>query len=324
MTLKLALTPGEPAGIGPDIVIQLAQHRQQYQLVSFADPEMMIARAKILGLPLKLLEANEKSHLPVPGELINIPVRVKQKVKAGVLNSANANYVLECLDMAVHACESGYCQAMVTGPVQKSVIAESGIPFTGHTEYLADKTNTETVVMMLATEQLRVALVTTHIPLKDVSDAIDRKLLRRVIETLHQDLQLKFGLTNPRILVSGLNPHAGEDGHLGREEIEVIQPVLSTLRKLDMNLLGPLPADTLFTSKYLDNADAVLVMFHDQGLPVLKSKGFGKAANISLGLPIIRTSVDHGTALSIAGTGSADFGSLRTAVNVALQMAKKK
>ena len=213
---------------------------------------------------------------------------------------------------------------MITGPVQKSVVNEAGIAFSGHTEYLAHKTNTQTVVMMLATEQLRVALATTHLPLREVADAIDSKLLTEVIEVLCNDLKTMFDIPQPTILVCGLNPHAGESGHLGLEEIEVIEPVLKQFRQRGINLLGPLPADTLFTPKYLDNADAVLAMYHDQGLPVLKYQGFGRAANITLGLPIIRTSVDHGTALDLAGTGKADNGSLETAIRVARQMAKAR
>jgi 4-hydroxythreonine-4-phosphate dehydrogenase len=214
--------------------------------------------------------------------------------------------------------------ALVTGPVQKSIINDAGIQFSGHTEYLAEKTGTPKVVMMLATEGLRVALATTHLPLKDVSAAITKSELTLIIELLHRDLQVQFGITAPKILVCGLNPHAGEGGHMGMEEIDTIEPVLQTLRHQGMNLVGPLPADTLFTPKYLDEADAVLAMYHDQGLPVLKYKGFGQAVNVTLGLPIIRTSVDHGTALDLAGTGKATIGSLQTALNYACDMVAAK
>ncbi|MDC0172406.1 4-hydroxythreonine-4-phosphate dehydrogenase PdxA [Gammaproteobacteria bacterium] len=321
MTISLALTPGEPAGVGPDLLIKLAQHKHKQQLIAFADPEMMLQRAHQLNLPLKLVAPNTLSTGSVAGELAIVAVSLAETAEPGLLNIANAPYVLSCLDQAIDACQSDFCQGMVTGPIHKSVISDSGVSFSGHTEYLARKTNTNNVVMMLATEELRVALVTTHLPLKDVSQAINQELVTSVINILHHDLETKFGIDNPRILVSGLNPHAGESGHLGHEEIDVIEPVLERLRRSGMHLTGPLPADTLFTPKYLKTADAVLAMYHDQGLPVLKYHGFGRAANITLGLPIIRTSVDHGTALDIAGTGRADSGSLRTAVNVATQMA---
>ena len=321
MTISLALTPGEPAGVGPDLLIELAQQQPQQQLIAFADPEMLLQRAHHLKLPLKLVAPDPLSPGSATGELAIVPVSLAETAVPGLLNIANAPYVLKCLDEAIKACQSDYCQGMVTGPIHKSIISDSGVSFSGHTEYLARKTNTDTVVMMLATEELRVALVTTHLPLKDVSQAINQELLTSVINILHHDLKIKFGIDNPRILVSGLNPHAGESGHLGYEEIDVIEPVLERLRKSGMHLTGPLPADTLFTPKYLKTADAILAMYHDQGLPVLKYHGFGRSANITLGLPIIRTSVDHGTAIDIAGTGRADSGSLRTAINVATQMA---
>ena len=321
MTISLALTPGEPAGVGPDLLIMLAQQKHLQQLIAFADPDMLMQRAKCLNLPLKLVEPNPLFIHSAPGELAIVPVRLAEAAVPGILNAANGCYVLNCLDQAIAACESNICQGMVTGPIHKAVINDSGISFSGHTEYLAMKTNTKNVVMMLATEDLRVALVTTHLPLKEVSQAITQELLTSVIQILNHDLISKFGIDIPRILVSGLNPHAGESGHLGREEIDIIEPVLDNLRKSGIHLTGPLPADTLFTPKYLKTADAVLAMYHDQGLPVLKHHGFGKAANITLGLPIIRTSVDHGTALDIAGTGTADIGSLVTAVNVATKMA---
>jgi len=324
MTLNLALTPGEPSGVGPDLLIQLAQQKQQQQFIAFADPDMLAARATLLGLPLKLVEVQDDFVTSIPGELAVIASKVAMPVEPGLLNQANAPYVLNCLDAAIASCEEGLCQAMVTGPVQKSIINDAGIKFSGHTEYLAEKTNSDMVVMMLATEELRVALTTTHLPLREVPDAISVELLMSVIDVLYQDLQNKFGIKQPTILVSGLNPHAGEGGHMGHEEIDVIAPVISHYRDTGRNIVGPLPADTLFTEKHLKGADAVLVMYHDQGLPVLKYQGFGRAANITLGLPIIRTSVDHGTALDIAGTGSADIGSLQTAIKVAVQMASAK
>jgi 4-hydroxythreonine-4-phosphate dehydrogenase len=321
MTLRLALTPGEPSGIGADILISLVQGGCDHELVAYADPQMMQQRAAVLGLTLVMREPGETALPLAPGELVIVPVDLAQPAIPGQLNQANAPYVLACLDAAIEACRTNYCQAMITGPVQKSIINDAGFAFSGHTEYLADKTSTPLVVMMLATSELRVALATTHLPLRDVADSITQSSLRQVIDILIVDLKTKFGIADPSILVCGLNPHAGENGHLGREEIEVIEPVLTEFRHQGVNLVGPLPADTLFTPKYLDNADAVLAMYHDQGLPVLKYQGFGRAANITLGLPIIRTSVDHGTALDLAGTGQADHGSLHTAIQVAVDMA---
>ncbi len=323
---RIALTPGEPAGIGPDLVIALAQQAQQHEIVAIADPQLLQARAQQLNLPLRLREINlQESPRPgVAGELAVLPIALVDQVIPGKLNVKNAPYILQTLDAAIDGCLSGNFAALVTGPVQKSVINDAGIPFSGHTEYLADKTRTPKVVMMLATEGLRVALATTHLPLKDVAAAITQDELTQVTEILQRDMKLQFGIKEPRILVCGLNPHAGEGGHLGREEIEVIEPVLNILRSRGMNLIGPLPADTLFTPKYLDNADVVLAMYHDQGLPVLKYKGFGQAVNVTLGLPIIRTSVDHGTALDLAATGKADLGSLRTALAYAIAMVKAK
>ena len=326
MTLRLALTPGEPSGVGPDLVIQTVQQPQEAELVVFADQEMLTERATQLGLPLKILSftPDQPAQPRMAGEMVVVPVSLAEPAVAGQLNHNNAHYVLRTLDGAIEACQSRVCDAMITGPVQKSVINEAGIAFSGHTEYLADKTNTQTVVMMLATDQLRVALATTHLPLREVADAINSQLLTEVIKVLCHDLKTMFNIAQPTILVCGLNPHAGESGHLGLEEIEIIEPVLNQFRQRGVNLLGPLPADTLFTPKYLDSADAVLAMYHDQGLPVLKYQGFGQAANITLGLPIIRTSVDHGTALDLAATGKAHNGSLETAIRVARQMAKAR
>lgn len=323
---RIALTPGEPAGIGPDLVITLAQQVQPHEIVVIADPQLLLDRAQQLNLPLTLRNVNlrEAPRPGTPGELVVLPVALAEQAVPGRLNVKNARYILQTLDAAIEGCVNGHFAALVTGPVQKSVINDAGISFSGHTEYLADKTRTPKVVMMLATEGLRVALATTHLPLKDVAAAITHDELTQVTEILQRDMQLQFGIKEPRILVCGLNPHAGEGGHLGREEIEVIEPVLNELRVRGMNLIGPLPADTLFTPKYLDKADAVLAMYHDQGLPVLKYKGFGNAVNVTLGLPIIRTSVDHGTALDLAATGKADLGSLRTALAYALAMVQAK
>jgi len=318
---RIALTLGEPAGIGVDLCIQLAQQDLPCQLVAVGSPELLIERAAILGCPLQLDEFN--SDLPATahkaGHLTVLPVALAEPVQCGQLNVANSPYVLETLTQATHGCLSGVFAAMVTAPVHKGIINDAGFAFTGHTEYIADITGGHPV-MMLATEGLRVALVTTHLPLADVSKAITAPVLEKVLRVLDHDLRTRFHLANPKILVCGLNPHAGENGHLGREELDVINPVLDDLRRQGFNLQGALPADSLFTAKYLDSADAVLAMYHDQGLPVLKYKGFGRAVNITLGLPIIRTSVDHGTALDLAGTGRADLGSLQYALQCALTM----
>ena len=323
--LRIAITPGEPAGIGPDLCVQLAQQANDSELIAIADPLLLEQRANQLNLPLTLTEFDSDSK-PVPqqpGGLKVLPVALKTLSSAGQLDSANAPYILDTLRIAVEACLNGSVSALVTGPVHKGVINDAGIPFTGHTEYLAGLVSADPV-MMLATSGLRVALATTHLPLSAVSDAITQETLEKVIRILHQDLQLCFGIAQPRILVCGLNPHAGENGYLGEEEIYIITPTLDRLRSEGMNLNGPLPADTLFTPKYLEQADAVLAMYHDQGLPVLKHLGFGRAVNITLGLPFIRTSVDHGTALELAGTGQGSCGSLKVALETAVQMAAQK
>lgn len=322
--IRLAITPGEPAGIGPDLIIKLAQRPNAAELVVYADPELLLARARELNLPLRLRQLSTEIP-PYPlaaGELTIRPIELGIPARPGILDSRNAPYVLETLSTALADCQANVCRALVTGPVHKGIINDAGIPFTGHTEFLAEKTHTPKVVMMLATEGLRVALATTHLPLSQVPAQITRAGLTETINILHTDLQQKFGLQAPRILVCGLNPHAGENGHLGMEEIQVIEPVVAQLRSLGMHIEGPLPADTLFTPKYLKRCDAVLAMYHDQGLPVLKYIGFGKAVNITLGLPIIRTSVDHGTALDLAGTGLASTGSLIEAITTATSMAK--
>ncbi|KUM53511.1 4-hydroxythreonine-4-phosphate dehydrogenase PdxA [Rheinheimera sp. EpRS3] len=325
MTLRIGITPGEPAGIGPDLVITLAQQAWPVELVVCANAALLTERAAQLGLALSIIPY-DASAAPRPqqaGTLTVVDFALAEPVIAGTLNVANGRYVVDTLTFAGEKCISSEFAAIVTGPVHKGIINQAGIPFSGHTEFFALQSNTPYVVMMLATEGLRVALATTHIPLAYVAKAITRERLLKVLTILHQDLQQKFAIAAPRIYVCGLNPHAGEDGHLGREELDIIIPTLNELRAEGMQLIGPLPADTLFQSKYLDHADAVLAMYHDQGLPVLKHMGFGRSVNISLGLPLIRTSVDHGTALDLAGTGKADAGSLFHAVNQAITLANK-
>ena len=319
---RVVITPGEPGGIGPDLAIQLAQRDWPLELVVCADASLLTERAKLLGLPITLLPyAPEQPAKPQrAGTLTLLPVALHAPVTPGELNVENGRYVVETLARACDGCLNGEFAALITGPVHKGIINDAGIPFTGHTEFFEERSGAAKVVMMLATEELRVALATTHLPLKAVSDAITPDLLREVITILHDDLRNKFGLAEPHVLVCGLNPHAGEGGHMGTEEIDTIIPVLEEMRAKGMNLSGPLPADTLFQPKYLDHADAVLAMYHDQGLPVLKYQGFGRGVNITLGLPFIRTSVDHGTALELAGLGKADVGSFITALNLAIKM----
>ncbi len=315
----LVLTPGEPAGIGPDLAVRLAAAGSDRPLVAVADPDLLRERAGRLGLSLEI-GPWDGAAAPGPGRLAVLPVSLRAPARPGELNPANAPYVLQTLREAVAGCRDGRFAGLVTGPVHKGVINDAGIGFTGHTEFLADLTGGHPV-MMLACPGLRVALATTHLPLRQVADAITPGLLERVLRILHRDLVERFRLARPRILICGLNPHAGEGGHLGREEIEVIEPVLEKLRREGMTLEGPLPADTLFTPRLLERADAVLAMYHDQGLPVLKHLGFGRAVNITLGLPVVRTSVDHGTALDLAGSDRADLGSLRAAIACAAEMA---
>ncbi|MCM2319967.1 MAG: 4-hydroxythreonine-4-phosphate dehydrogenase PdxA [Pseudomonas sp.] len=320
---RFALTPGEPAGIGPDLCLLLARTAQPHALVAIASRQLLAERAMQLGLDIALLAVGPGAwpDAPAPaGSLYVWDTPLAATVVAGQLDPRNAGYVLETLLRAGNGCVNGDFAGMITAPVHKGVINEAGIPFSGHTEFLAELTHTEQVVMMLATLGLRVALVTTHLPLRAVADAITAERLERVTRILHADLQDKFGIARPRILVCGLNPHAGEGGHLGREEIDIIAPTLARLRAEGLELIGPLPADTLFTPKHLEHCDAVLAMYHDQGLPVLKYKGFGAAVNVTLGLPIVRTSVDHGTALDLAGSGRVDTGSLQVALETAYQM----
>ncbi len=319
----IAITAGEPAGIGPDLCVMLAQHKLAAKLVVIADKDMLQARAAQLGLSLRITAYTEnanQAHLG-NGSLCVLHVAANSKVQAGQLNVKNSPYLVHTLKTACLACIDKTFDAMVTAPVHKGIINEAGIAFTGHTEFLAELTKTPQVVMMLVGGGMRVALATTHLALKDVPAAITQQSLEATIRILHHDLIEKFSLKNPRILVAGLNPHAGEDGYLGMEEIEIINPVLAKLRAEGMQLIGALPADTLFAKHQLDQADAVLAMYHDQGLPVLKHASFGTGINITLGLPIIRTSVDHGTALDLAGTGRIDLGSMLAAIELAIMLA---
>jgi len=309
----LALTPGEPAGIGPDVALQLASvPPPDFDLVLIADPAVLAARAAQLGLAFAA--AAWPGHGGAAPAVYVEPVAATAPVQPGQLDPANSHYVMACLKRAVHGCRQGEFAALVTGPVHKGVINDAGIPFTGHTEFLAAEAGVPQVVMMLAAPGLRVALATTHLPLAEVSRTITRDHLTGVLSILHADLKKKFAIPNPEILVCGLNPHAGEGGHLGREEIDVIEPVLVTLRATGMKLRGPVPADTAFIPANLAGVDAVLAMYHDQGLPVLKHHDFAHAINITLGLPFVRTSVDHGTALELAGSGRADASSLAAAI----------
>jgi len=325
--LRLALTTGEPAGIGPDLSLILAsQTHWAEDIIALGDIEMLRARARLLNLPIRLRAyAPGQDQEPCQrGELFVLHIPCAAPVTPGSLDSQNSAYVLELLKRATAGCESGEFAAMITAPLHKGIINESGVPFTGHTEYLAELTKTPMPVMLLAAGNLRVALATTHLPLNKVSAAITAPLLRSVLKILDHDLRTKFGLKQPRILVCGLNPHAGEGGYLGMEEIDVIIPTIRQLQQQGLHLTGPLPADTLFTPRHLQQADAVLAMYHDQGLPVLKYAGFGKAVNVTLGLPIIRTSVDHGTAIDLAGTGKAESGSLQAAIQMAIGLGRSQ
>ncbi|HTK98806.1 MAG TPA: 4-hydroxythreonine-4-phosphate dehydrogenase PdxA [Pseudomonadales bacterium] len=319
MKAPLALTTGEPAGIGPDLAVAWAQSRRDVSVVAVADPDLLRSRAEQLGLDLALVE------YPGPvtraaGSLSVQAVWSGVNAVAGRLDVRNVPFVLETLTAAADGCIEGTFSGMVTGPVQKSVINDAGIAFSGHTEFLAERCGSASVVMLLVAGDLRVALATTHVSLAEVPALITRNRLTDVLEVLLGDLKTRFGIARPRVLVAGLNPHAGEGGHLGREEIDVIAPVCRSFA--DRGVIGPLPADTLFTQRQLAGADAVLAMYHDQGLPVLKHVGFGNAVNVTLGLPIVRTSVDHGTALDLAGRGGADIGSFVAAIELADKLAR--
>lgn len=320
----IAITSGEPAGIGPDIILKaLSEQTFPARLVVLADPDLLLDRANTLGLKVSFehVQSARDAGEHQQSVIQVFPIRQAKKTVAGVLDLANSPYVLETLKQAGEGSLRGEFDAIVTPPVHKGILCDTGVHFSGHTEFFQAQCQSPHVVMMLATEAMKVALVTTHLPLKDVSAAITEQSISLVVRALNKDLQIKFGIAQPKILVCGLNPHAGEDGHLGREEIDTIIPTLNKLRLEGIDLIGPLPADTLFTPKYLDEADCALAMYHDQGLPVLKYSGFGNAVNITLGLPIIRTSVDHGTAIDLAGTGKANSGSLKVAIQHAINMA---
>ncbi len=320
--VRLALSAGEPAGVGPDLAVMLARKPRDADIVAIGDPDVLLSRARQLGMDLHLEADTGAAVTRSPGRLALAECAAPRPVIPGRLDTGNARHVLDMLTLAGKGCLDGRYDAVVTAPVQKSVINDAGIPFSGHTEFFAELTGAPLPVMLLATGELRVALATTHLPLRAVPDAIDADLLKHVLRILARDLRHRLDIEHPRILVCGLNPHAGEGGHLGREEIEIIEPALRELRGEGLDLTGPLPADTLFTPRVLAGGDAVLAMYHDQGLPVLKHAGFGHAVNVTLGLPIIRTSVDHGTALDLAGTGRAEDGSLRAAVAYAERMVR--
>ena len=318
-TPTIAVTPGEPAGIGPELALQIARQAQGARLVLIADPALLESRAKLLGLALSLVPYHP-DRLPPAGTVECLPCPLAAPSTAGELSPANARYVLACLDRAAAGCLSGEFDAMLTGPVHKGVINDAGIPFTGHTEYLAAAAGCQPV-MMLAAGRLRVALVTTHIALREVPDAVTRTAVRYTIDTTCSALRAQFGIDAPRIAICGLNPHAGESGHMGSEEIDTITPVIRACVAAGIDARGPMPADTVFTPGVLDEVDAVVAMYHDQGLTALKALGFGHAVNITLGLPFIRTSVDHGTALDLAGSGRANADSMRAALGLAVELA---
>ena len=316
------MTAGEPAGIGPDLCVGLAHRRLPARIVVVADRELLKGRARLLGMPLKMADYPAAAGAaPRAGALAVLHVPLAQAAVPGRLNPANSGYVLRTLEVAADGCREGAFDAMVTAPLQKSVINDAGIAFTGHTEFLAAHTGAEHVVMMLVGGGMRVALATTHLPLRDVARHITAQNLERTLRVLQRDLAARFAIPRPRICVAGLNPHAGEAGFLGREEADIISPLLAKLRREGFDVDGPLPADTLFNLRRLKNCDCVLVMYHDQGLPVLKYASFGAGVNVTLGLPIIRTSVDHGTALELAGTGRAGSGSLIEAIRLAARLA---
>ena len=326
MTTLIAVTSGEPSGVGPELCLRLAERDwSPAHLVVLADRTLLAERAAVVGFR-GVLRDWSPGLAPQPGALDVLHLPLAQPAQAGRLDPANSPYVLQLLDRAIAGCtarEANRFAALVTAPVHKGVINDAGIPFTGHTEYLAEKTATPRVVMMLVGGGLSVALATTHLALRDVPAAITQESLEQTLRIVHAEMQRKYAIAEPRILVAGLNPHAGEGGYLGREEIDVIAPVLEHLRAQGMKLVGPLPADTMFTPPLLAQGDCVLAMYHDQGLTALKYASFGQGINVTLGLPIIRTSVDHGTALELAGTGRADPGSLFVAVEQAIVMARR-
>lgn len=323
---RIVVTSGEPAGIGPDLCVKIAQRDWPCDLVFAADPVLLADRAQQVGVAIALSSYDPQSPRTAAraGTLRVCAEKLDAPVEAGRLDAANAKYVLRLIERALDGCRDREFDAMVTAPVQKSVMADAGIPFMGHTEFLAERTKAALPVMMLVADRLRVALATTHLPLAAVSRALDTGRLVQIMAVIDADLRAHFGFARPRILVCGLNPHAGEGGHLGREEIDIIAPAVVRARAQGIDAAGPTPADTVFTPRSLAGADVVLAMYHDQGLPVLKYAGFGTAVNVTLGLPIIRTSVDHGTALTLAGSGQADEGSLAAALEQAIALARKR
>ena len=320
---RILITPGEPAGIGPDVLIEAAQQPWNADLIAIADPALIAECAQLLQRPLQIIECDitdQNRIMHQPGSLRIHPVTFPGKITPGKLNIENAPAVMQCLQIAADACMNHQADAVVTGPVHKAIMNNAGIPFTGHTEFFANAANVTQTVMLFVVDNIKAALLTTHLPLKNVSAAITSEKLQSVLTILHHDLKKYFHMSHPRILVAGLNPHAGEDGHLGNEEIDIITPALTQLRQQGFHIDGPLPADTIFTPAVLHQADAVLGMYHDQILPVIKFMGFDRAVNMTLGLPFVRTSVDHGTALDIAGSGRANAGSLCAAITLAIHV----
>ena len=323
---KVIVSSGEPAGIGPDITVMASQYPFDAAVAVTGCPVELEKRAKRLGLPVNIITLSSSENLPMhtPGNMYVIPAKPEAVISAGKLDTANSAYVIDCINIATDACLSGNFHAMVTAPVHKGNINDAGIAFSGHTEWIARRCGGNHPVMMLANEHMRVCLATTHLPLVDVPKAITEDRLSEVIKIMNHDIGKLYGINSPRIDVCGLNPHAGEGGHLGMEEIEIIEPAVKKLKEQGLNLIGPVPADTIFTEANLQKVDAVLAIYHDQGLPVIKHSGFGEVVNITLGLPIIRTSVDHGTALDMAGTDQASESSLVTAINLAIRFAKNR
>ncbi len=318
---RIAITAGEPAGIGPDILLMIAQDSWPAELVAIADEDMLERRASMLGLPISFrhFDPKRKPTPHRPSGLTIFDTKLSENERLGILNAANARYVLNTINLAIEGCKSGNFSAMVTGPVQKSIICDADFEFSGHTEFIAKKVGVEHPVMLLMTQKLKVALTTTHLPLSDVPGAITKNSLIKTLQTLDNGLKSLFNIPKPRIGVLALNPHAGENGNLGSEEINIIKPAIDEMLDLGLNLEGPLPADTAFHDKNIAKMHAYLAMYHDQGLPVIKFSGFGKAANVTLGLPFVRSSVDHGTALNLAGSGAACPDSLRVALNFAIK-----
>lgn len=321
MTIRIGVTPGEPAGIGPDICIASAEAASKLaEVVYYTDPKLIQSRARLLGASIRINRLDDAEFQPGAMNIQPTPTRVT--AVPGICDTANADFVIQTLSQAVKDCRRGNIAAMVTGPVNKAIMLEAGLPFSGHTEWLAEQTKTKRVVMMLAAENIRVALATTHLPLAEVSGAITQEMLQEIILIIYDDLNNRFGIKRPKIAVCGLNPHAGESGHLGREEVETIGPAIKKLRSNGLSLIGPVPADTAFTPAMLKQSDAVLAMYHDQGLPVIKHAAFDSAVNVTLGLPIVRTSVDHGTALDLAGSGKANHQNIIAAIRMAARLAE--